>query len=120
MILRNGVRVAAFALLWGIVPLAGQMPTSGTTPKAQASAAKPRPQFFAGIVTDLTPEQITVSRSIVGRAPESHTFRITKRTRMSKSLRVKSRVTVRYLHLPEGDVALEIQIRPNIHPSRST
>jgi hypothetical protein len=33
---------------------------------------------------------------------------------------VKSRVTVRYRHLPDGDVALEIQLRPSTHPPRAS
>ena len=77
----------------------------------------PRPQFFAGTVTDLDDQHVTISRSLVGKAPETRTFMINGKTKLNKSaLKVQARVTVRYQHLPEGDVALEIQMRP---PARS-
>jgi hypothetical protein len=80
----------------------------------------PRPQFFAGTVTELDAGHITVSRTLVGHAPESRIFQITSSTKMNRSLiKVKSRVTVRYRHLPAGDVALDIQLRPSAHPPRS-
>jgi hypothetical protein len=52
-----------------------------------------------------------VSRTLPGRAPEKRIFLIRSQTKISKSLRLKSRVTVRYQSLPEGDVALQIQVR---------
>jgi hypothetical protein len=75
--------------------------------------------FFAGTVTELDEQHVTVSRSVAGRAPEERRFQITPKTKMNKSaLKVKSRVTVRYQHMPDGDVALEIQIRPAPHGSK--
>lgn len=79
----------------------------------------PRPQFFAGTVTDLNDQHVTISRSLVGKAPETRTFMINAKTKLNRSaLKVKSRVTVRYQHLSEGDVALEIQIHPAVRSSR--
>jgi len=40
----------------------------------QGPPAFPRAQFFAGIVTDLSRERVTVSRSLVGRPRENRTF----------------------------------------------
>jgi hypothetical protein len=85
---------------------------------SQGSPAGPKAQFFAGIVTDLSREHVTVSRSLVGRPRENRTFLIRPQTKVSRPLRIKSRVTVRYRHLPEGDVALEIQVRSQTRPLR--
>jgi hypothetical protein len=70
-----------------------------------------RAQFFAGTVTKVDEKQVVVSRRLVGKAPESRTFLIQDKTKVSRTLKPKQRVTVRYQHLPEGDVALEIQVR---------
>jgi|SRR5690349_4844323 hypothetical protein len=84
----------------------------------QGPPAFPRAQFFAGIVTDLSRERVTVSRSLVGRPRENRTFLIRPQTKLSRPLKVRARVTVRYRHLPEGDVALEIQVRSQTRPLR--
>src|SRR5438876_6504892 len=84
----------------------------------QSAPAAPKPQFFAGIVTDLSKERITVSRSLFGRPPEKRTFLIGPKTKLSRPLKIKTRVTVRYQHLPEGDVALEVQVRSQTRPPR--
>lgn len=74
-------------------------------------APAPKPQFFAGIVTGMADNKITVSRTLIGRAPETRVFVINGDTKLNRSaLKAKSRVTVRYQHMPDGDVALEIQI----------
>lgn len=66
--------------------------------------------FFHGTVTQIDSTHVTVSRTIVGRAPESHTFLTNRKTKYSRSLHVKANVTVRYERLPEGDIALDIQV----------
>lgn len=77
----------------------------------QQPSAPVKAQFFAGIITELDGTHITVSRSVLGRSPEQHTFAITARTKTGKSLHAKQRVTVRYMPSPDGDVALEILVR---------
>jgi hypothetical protein len=115
----NAVRLFAAALLYSAGPVPAQAPIPiAAPPSSVASAASPKAQFFAGTVVELKSDHITVSRDIVGRPPEKRTFRINRRTKMSRALRVKSRVTVRYQHLPEGDVALEIQLRPVLKTSQ--
>ena len=76
------------------------------------SAQKPKSQFFAGVVTGLSPGLVVVSRTIPGRSPERRTFLVNKGTKMPRGLRLRSRVTVRFQRLIEGDIALEIQLRP--------
>jgi len=84
----------------------------------QTPPQQTRGQFFAGTVTALSPERITVMRSTVGRRPEQRAFAITSTTKMSKFVIVQSKVTVRYRHLPEGDVALEIRLHSQNKPAR--
>jgi hypothetical protein len=91
--------------------------SSSTTEPAEGTATGqssplPKAQFFGGTVTALDSAHITVSRSAPGKSPEHRTFLINMKTKMSRAVRVKSRVTVRYRRLPEGDVALEILLRP--------
>jgi hypothetical protein len=58
-------------------------------------------------------QHIKVWRSLLGKTPESRTFLVNANTKMDKRLvKVKARVTVRYRRLPEGDMALDVQIRP--------
>ncbi len=76
------------------------------------SITKSKSQFFAGVVTSLSPGLVVVSRTIPGRKPEHRTFLITPRTKIFRSLKVKQRVTVRFQRQIEGDVAVEIQVRP--------
>jgi hypothetical protein len=76
------------------------------------SATKPKSQFFAGVVTGLSPGLVVVSRTVPGRPPEHHTFLLTPRTKKPRTLRLRLRVTVRFQRLIEGDIALEIQVRP--------
>jgi hypothetical protein len=94
--------------------------TVAQAPGNQDAPPRPKAQFFAGIVTDLDREHVTVSRSLVGRPRENRTFLITRQTKMSRPVRIRSRVTVRYRNFPEGDVALEIQVRSQTRPLRPT
>jgi len=76
----------------------------------------PKPQFFAGVVTELDQSHIKVSRKLLGYSAESRTFLIDSNTKMNKTaIRTKSRVTVRY----KGNLALEIQARPASRPTKA-
>jgi hypothetical protein len=82
-------------------------------PAAPSTTPLPKPQFFAGVVSEMDATHITISRTLVGRAPESRTFVINSATKINRTaVKVKTKVTVRYRRLAEGDVALEIQLRP--------
>jgi hypothetical protein len=99
-------RVLAALLLWSVVQILAQTPDS----PAPAQPA-PKPQFFAGTVTELDDQHVTVSRTLIGHPPETRTFLVRSNTKMNKgALKVKARVTVRYQHEVDGDVALEIRI----------
>jgi hypothetical protein len=91
-----------------------ETPAPPPTPGQEQNPTPPpsRPQFFAGTVTALDATSITVSKLVVGKAPEQRTFAITPKTKVSRSVKVKSRVTVRYQRQADGDVALDVLIHP--------
>jgi hypothetical protein len=66
--------------------------------------------FFAGIVTEYTPDKISVSRVVSGKS-ENRSFRVTKDTKVDGRLRPKVRVTVRYASDDDGDIATLIVVR---------
>jgi len=104
---RKVARLVTALFIWGALLTFAQ---SSETPTTSPSA--PKPQFFAGTVTSLDEQHITVSRTLVGHSPENRTFLINPDTKLNRAaLKVKSRVTVRYQRMAEGDLALEIQIR---------
>ncbi len=71
---------------------------------------KPPDTFFAGTVTEWTPEKISVSRKVSGK-PESRTFRVTADTKVEGKQRLKVRVTVRYIVDDDGERATLIVVR---------
>jgi hypothetical protein len=113
---KTRLRVAGLfvgALFCGAVLGSSQTATRG--PAAQPVPSTPRPQFFAGTVMELDASHIKVTRTLVGRPTESRSFAINPSTKINKAaIRLHNRVTVRYKHFAEGDVALEIQPRPVI------
>jgi hypothetical protein len=102
-------RLARAALLCGLVILNALGRDAGS---ANQAASPSTAMFFHGTVTQINSTHVTVSRAIVGRAPETHTFLTNKKTKMNRILHIKAKVTVRYEHLPEGDIALDIQVHP--------
>jgi len=101
----HSVLIGAFLLFLSPVP--------SVTVKAQAAAPaeQPRTEFFSGVVTALTADQITVFKTVLGKNSETRTFLITPETRIEGKLRLKSRVTVRYTRAEEGDRAVHIIVR---------
>jgi hypothetical protein len=77
------------------------------------SPKPPQPQFFAGQVVEVDAEHVKVSRNLLGRAPETRVFKLDGKTKTPKGgIKPKTRVTVRYEHLAQYDLALEIEVRP--------
>lgn len=109
-------RLTLAVCLWGIAaaPLQMAAQTIGPAP------APAKPQFFGGTVTQLDASHITISRTPPGKATEHRTFLITSKTRMTKSVKLRSRVTVRYQHSADGDVALEVRLRPFTRTPRAS
>jgi hypothetical protein len=101
--MRNGIVCLALLAAPLALPVRAQQVQK---PTEQAKA-----QFFAGIVTEMDTDHLTVSRNVVGRSPERHTFLVNSKTKIGKGLHTSERVTVRYKPSPDGDVALEILVR---------
>ncbi len=78
-------------------------------------SSKSQPKYdetFSGPIVELTATQITVSRSILGKPAEKHTFAIKPDTRIEGKLRVRVKVTVGYITTDDGDdVARLIVVR---------
>jgi hypothetical protein len=72
---------------------------------------EPSDQFFSGTVTALSNDKITVGRTVLGKPPSDRTFVITPETRIEGKLRLKARVTVRFVTKDEGDHAVHIIVR---------
>ena len=66
---------------------------------------------FSGSIVELTSNRITVSRSMLGKAPEQRSFAITSETRVEGKLRVKLKVTVGFVASDDGDTARLIVVR---------
>jgi len=88
-------------------------PVSSISLRAQDTAPVEQPQseFFSGVVTALAGDTLTVSKALLGKNTETRKFAITAETRVEGRLRVKARVTVRYVHDDEVDRALHIIVR---------
>lgn len=68
--------------------------------------------FFSGVVTDLSTERVTVSRTVLGKPPEARSFAITKETKVEGGkLHNGARVTVRSAQSESGEVAVSIVVR---------
>jgi len=111
----------ALVLLSGVAALLHAQ-DAGKAPASDVVNAKPsKPQFFAGEVVEADAEHVKVSRNLLGRAPETRVFVLDGKTKTPKGgIKSKSRVTVRYEHLPEHDLALEIQVRSMSHTPKAS
>jgi hypothetical protein len=93
--------------------------TAGNPTPDAVIAPPAKPQFFAGSVVEIDEQHVKVSRTLVGRPTQARIFRIDGKTKVNRtSVKMKARVTVRYIRLPEGDLALEIQLRPAVHSTK--
>ncbi|MBV8830286.1 MAG: hypothetical protein JO108_13765 [Acidobacteriaceae bacterium] len=89
-------------------------------PQSPPPQVEPKPEFFAGTVTQLSSRRITISRQVAGHAPQHRTFVIDSKTKMPKSnLHLRSRVTVRFLHREEGDFVLAVKLQPPPRPAHT-
>jgi hypothetical protein len=102
-------RLPAGALLV-LLPLISLVPVraQSTTP-----SERPRGEFFSGVITALADDKVTVFKTVLGKSSETRTFAITKETRVEGKLRLKVRVTVRYVRDQDSDRALHIIVRPS-------
>ncbi len=91
-------------------------------PTDKPDNAKSEPKYdqtFSGPIVELTATKITVSRSILGKPAEKHTFWINSDTRIEGRLRVKAKVTVGYVTTDDGDVAKLVVVRASSSQKQS-
>jgi hypothetical protein len=94
--------------------LAGVWLVTGLAFAQQDTSAPADPahlDFFSGIVEELPAGRVTVSRTALGKS-ESRSFLVKPETKVEGKLRTKARVTVRYRKSDEGDIAVQIIVRP--------
>ena len=94
------------------------MPVLAQEPKQGANPSEANYEFFSGTVTDLSDGRITVSRAVLGNAPESRTFVINSDTKIEGTLRTEARVTVGFKAGDEGSVAVRIIVRTPAPPKK--
>jgi ribosomal protein S1 len=86
-----------------------------------ADHAKSQPKYdqtFSGSIVEVTASQITVSRSILGKPAEKHTFSIKSDTRIEGKLKVRVKVTVGYVTTDDDDdVARLVVVRTSQKPA---
>jgi hypothetical protein len=91
------------------------IPKSDSDKSSQGDNAKSEPKYdetFSGPIVEVTATRITVSRSILGKPAEKHTFAIKPDTRIEGKLKVRVKVTVGYITTDDGgDVARLIVVR---------
>lgn len=102
-------RGAAILLLGVCLCLAAPGDRGG---QQNSEEAPPSDHFFSGMVTDYTPVTLTVRRAVLGKDPVRRAFVIAPDTTIEGELRVRARVTVRFITCDEGDRALHIIVRP--------
>ncbi len=105
MLWLNSVLLALLvALPFATTSVAGQ-----ETP--QPPAVEPVQEFFSGTILDASESRISVSRTVLGRPPETREFVINADTKIEGKIRSKARVTVGFKATPEGDIAIRIIVR---------
>jgi hypothetical protein len=113
--LRN-VRFFCCCVIGVYLALAGSRPVCGQDPPP--TAQPPADQFFAGVVTALTEESVTLTQKVLGK-PTVRTFAITPETVVEGGKpKLKAKVTVKWVSGESGDRALKIILRTPVPPPK--
>jgi hypothetical protein len=68
--------------------------------------------YFTGSVVESAPDHLKVSRVLQGKT-EAHVFLMTANTKIEQGrIRLRERVTVRYISGDDGDTAILVIVRP--------
>lgn len=77
-----------------------------------AAAQEDEDNYFTGNVVESAADHLKVSRVLQGKT-EEHVFRITAATKVEQGrIRLRERVSVRYVSSDEGDTAILVIVRP--------
>jgi hypothetical protein len=107
------------AVIGVLLALAGAHPARSQD-DPPPSAQPPADQFFAGVVTTLTPDSITLTRTVLGKATV-RTFAITAETVLQPidgKPKLKQKVTVKWVSAENGDRAVKIILRGPVTPPK--
>ena len=78
---------------------------------AEQKPAEPKYEFCSGTVVDLSPDSITVRRTLAGPEYEERRFVINSETKVEGTLKTDRRVTVGFVKTEEGEIARRILVR---------
>jgi hypothetical protein len=102
-----------------LLALAGSSPVRSQD-DPPPSAQQPVDQYFAGVVTVLTGEKITLKQTVLGK-PTVREFVVTAETRydpMGGKPKLKQKVTVQWVSGENGDRAVKIILRGSAPPPK--
>jgi hypothetical protein len=100
-----------------LLALAASNPVRSQDPPA---TAPPPDQYFAGVVTALADDSITLTRTVLGKSTV-RTFAITTETLMQpqgSKPKLKQKVTVKWVSGENGDRAVKIILRGSVPPPK--
>lgn len=115
----GNVRLLLYGAIGALLALAGPSPVRSQDDPPVAAAPQPD-QYFAGLVTAVTADSITLTRSVLGK-PTVRTFAITAETVFeppSGKPKLKAKVTVKWLSGENGDRAAKIILRGSVPPPK--
>ena len=79
---------------------------------AVCAAEQDDEDYFTGVVVESSPNHLKVSRVLQGKT-EARVFRMTEKTKIEQGrIRLRDRVTVRFVTGDEGDTAILVIVRP--------
>ena len=79
---------------------------------AWAAAQEDEDNYFTGNVVESTSDHLKVSRVLQGKT-EEHVFKMTATTKIEQGrIRLRERVTVRFISGDDGDTAILVIVRP--------
>ena len=121
MVYDSSVRGCAVLIVFAVclAGVAAGAQEEGSPHKAESAKTEPKySETFSGTIVEVSAAQTTVSRSILGKPAEKHTFLIKSDTRIEGKLRVKAKVTVGFVITDDGDVARLIVVRTAQRPAQ--
>lgn len=111
------VRFLSCSAIGVFLALAGSH-ASGSQDDPPVAIQQPVDQYFAGLVTALTDDSITVTRTVLGKSTV-RVFAVTAETVVQGGKpKLKSKVTVKWVSGEEGDSALKIILRGSATPKK--
>ena len=113
------VRSISLLALGVCLAFATSSPVHSQDPPAAVQASQD--QFFAGTITALSDGSVTVTRTILGKESTVRTFAVTPETVVQGGkLKLKAKVTVKWVTGDSGDRAVKIILRGAAPPPKKS